>query len=400
MLVWAMALLLAGTAIQYLLKLKLWNQLNSAAVVYRSLALGILAISTIYLDKTQFVSQLNPVFAAVKSNELNLRDKMTLTNGYYESVINKNRNLDTKLAEVEKLRPDTWEQLVKTPASKDTANLLSYTLIPNSSITFKEKPFRVNQFGFRDLNYTIQKPDSTTRIAFLGGSVELGSGVSNQEVFEQVTEQMLQDSIKDWNYEILNFAIAGYGLIHHYENTKKGSRIYRHRPDLVLLAVHKSDAQFVQRGLINILRKDTWQQDSLMSEIILRLELDKSMSDNEIYARLRPHLKSIINTLLATIKNQIKDNGCNSAMLFVPETEMRFKEAKNYDVPALAKENGFEIVSLDGAYNGMESIDLQVTEFDHHPNALAHKLLATKFFEAIVKNDRIFKPFNTKRENS
>ena len=388
-------ILLVGTILQFIVRLKFWDNLNNSPVLFRSGSLAILALSTVYLDKTNAVNQLQPFFSSIKSEDLNSRDKMALTAGYYESVINVNRNLGDRLTEVEQMRPNDWEQLVKTSASKDTNNLLVKTLVANASIQFKDEPFNINQHGFRDKNYPTIKPDSTTRLALLGSSVELGSGVADNEVFETIAEKRLQDSIPDWNYEILNYSISGYGLIQHYQNTKSGSRIYNHQPDAVLIAIHTSDVKFIIRGMIDVLNNKVWSQDSLIVDLVNRAGLEPGMNEATVFRKMKPHLAPIAKRLLAAIHQQIESNGAKAVLIYIPESEVRFEGAENYDLMKMGKAIGFDAISLDGAYDYMEPKDLQVTVFDHHPNALAHGLMADKFFEVILENHRIFRASDT-----
>lgn len=388
---WFLSIITVGTALQFIVRLPLWNRWKTTPVLIQLALFSVLSMGLVQLDKTAVLPQIQPYFTSVKSHQLNLRDEMALTEGYYESVINVNRNLSTRLSEVEEMRPENWEQLAKTTASKDTNNLLVKTLVANANIVFKNQPFTVNQHGFRDRNYPTQKPDSTLRFALLGSSVELGSGVANHEVFETIAEKELQPLTAPIHYQFLNYSISGYGLVQHYQNTQFDSRIYVHQPDVVLLAIHKSDAKFIIRGIIDVLKHNTWQNDSILANYIQLHELTASMNEIEIYKRIEPSLNEIAEELLTRIYKQVKARNCQPMLLFVPESEIRFKEAAKYNLLEMGKQIGFKVLSLDGAYNNMNATDLQVTAFDHHPNAFAHQLLAQRFIEVIQKNDSIFR---------
>jgi hypothetical protein len=51
---------------------------------------------------------------------------------------------------------------------------------------------------------------------------------------------------------------------------------------------------------------------------------------------------------------------------------------------ALAREAGFQVVDLTGAYGGYTAPQLWIAENDGHPNALGNRLLADRLFETLA----------------
>ncbi len=86
--------------------------------------------------------------------------------------------------------------------------------LPASYTTrFKGAPFSTNTYGFRGWEVPIKKPSGTIRIAFLGRSVTMGSGVSNEDMYTSQLQQDFNATNLEHPVEILNFAIGG-GTIH------------------------------------------------------------------------------------------------------------------------------------------------------------------------------------------
>ena len=85
--------------------------------------------------------------------------------------------------------PPEWAEL---PVSR-TADLRSVELVPGFEGRFKGAPFRTNRWGMRDREYTREKPPGTFRIAVLGSSVTMGSGVGDGETFESLAERALNE---------------------------------------------------------------------------------------------------------------------------------------------------------------------------------------------------------------
>ncbi|HEX8517939.1 MAG TPA: hypothetical protein VF868_17215, partial [Bacteroidia bacterium] len=111
--------------------------------------------------------------------------------------------------------------------------LLSRRMKPDLHIEGLDHDFSSNSFGMRDKEYTLQKGAGTTRIALLGGSYEMGSGVSDHEVFETITEERLNqaDLPGTGKVEIFNFAAGGYYLLQHVELSN--TVIHKYSPDAV-----------------------------------------------------------------------------------------------------------------------------------------------------------------------
>jgi hypothetical protein len=50
----------------------------------------------------------------------------------------------------------------------------------------------------------------------------------------------------------------------------------------------------------------------------------------------------------------------------------------------LARAAGFEVIDLSDVYDGHDERALTVAEWDRHPNALGHELIADRIYQAVV----------------
>ena len=115
---------------------------------------------------------------------------------------------------------------------------ISWKLTPNINKYFKTKMFTTNSLGFRNPEVKLNKQIGITRIAVLGRSVTMGSGVNDDEVYTRVLQKKL-DEWKPDAYEIINCAVGGY-------NIKQMAEFYESyvsplKPDLVFLPIGKID---------------------------------------------------------------------------------------------------------------------------------------------------------------
>ncbi len=67
-----------------------------------------------------------------------------------------------------------------------------HELKPNLKEHFKMRPFETNSHGMRDREYSLEKPADTLRIAFIGDSFTMGSGVAIENVYHSRVESRLE----------------------------------------------------------------------------------------------------------------------------------------------------------------------------------------------------------------
>jgi hypothetical protein len=86
-----------------------------------------------------------------------------------------------------------------------------FELRPNVDGVFKLVPFVTNSRGLRDDEYSLKKPPGVYRIAVVGDSFSMGSGVRIEDTYHSRLERRLNAS-GDNAYEVINFGVSAYGL--------------------------------------------------------------------------------------------------------------------------------------------------------------------------------------------
>ena len=114
----------------------------------------------------------------------------------------------------------------------DTSPRLGYRLASGQSAYYKGAPFKTNSHGFRGEEAAIEKAHDVFRIAVLGSSVTMGSGVSNQQTWPAQLQELLDEKASG-KFEVLNFAVGGYKAIQIEAHFWK--QVVQFNPDLVML---------------------------------------------------------------------------------------------------------------------------------------------------------------------
>lgn len=388
-------LFVVGILVQYVLANNKVNQiLNKSPQHTLALTLpSILLIALITLPKVQ--AQLPPYLDAfiqnISSERLNQNDKAQTEQGYYGKLLEGESNKPSGLWEIRLKRQKNYKAIGE--AYIRTDDLLTKIIAPNIHIKGENYSFESNSFGLRDKEYTLKKNPLNCRVALLGGSYEMGAGVSNNEVFEAITEERLNMSNTDScckKYEILNFANSGFYLIQQVElcNTK----VFDFEPDAVMYCAHNWERKRMALTFTALIQQGKDLKYEYLESIKTRSGVKQSMSESEIESRLQPYIYELIKWCYIQIAESCRKHGKNPVWVFVPTTQENFDTAEYEEIKSYAEKLHFTILDLRGAYGSGNINKLQQSEWDSHPNAKGQKKLADKFYEEFTKNSvKIFK---------
>jgi len=116
---------------------------------------------------------------------------------------------------------------------------MTYILRANSEFNSLGVPFRTNEYGFRD-RPVYKKMPGVFRILCLGDSVTFGTGVTNEQTYPNVLEQIIQQAAPPgMTIDVINAGISAYnirnirGLLQEYVQTLK--------PDVVVYCFVEND---------------------------------------------------------------------------------------------------------------------------------------------------------------
>ena len=130
--------------------------------------------------------------------------------------------------------PDTRQQYSVSPTGNPFLfyrfdEKLGWSNAPMMTGTFNradfEYPVRINSFGMRQKEVTLEKRPGVFRIAFVGDSFVWGIGVPEEQRFTELVERLP-------GVEALNFGVSGYGPLQEYLALDK---VKAFAPDLVVL---------------------------------------------------------------------------------------------------------------------------------------------------------------------
>ena len=312
---------------------------------------------------------------------LSKRDQHNLERGYYENLVEVNRH--TQLWDLYDQRPADWGQPSVEGVFVKTNDFLGKKHAPNVEFMFKKAKMSTNQWGMRDKHYELRKPKNTIRIALLGASHVIGTGVNDDETFEAILEKLLNREFGgEPCIEILNFAYNGRTVIRQVTLLEKN--VIAFQPDIVFYVGHKNDDRRVSTSLARLIRSGTDVPYAGLRSIIKQADINKDWDSETMKRRAYPFGNDILNWAYQRLVKSCLEQGVLPMYIFLPMTYERLKESDTHLDISMAKSTGFSVLNLREVYNKHDPETLYVAKWDKHPNAKAHKLIATYLFDTMI----------------
>ena len=331
------------------------------------------------------------VLASLQVDRMSIRDEQIQERGYYEQLLDSRVHM-AALWETGNKRPADWEGLVPAGVARETDELLGEELFPSIETVFKRAPLTTNRWGLRDGEYELEKPANTLRIALFGKSYEMGWGVKNEDIFEQIAEDSLNAVSSDRSYEIINFSVGGYTTIQYAVLAEE--KLAAFKPDVLIVAAHAGEGSRTMTSLLRLHRRGTPLPPELQRFIDLA-GLKPDMPFSEMKRNLESYEQEIVELGYERLLSVCRDRGIVPVWLFVPRTmghlrgpEGGIENEEEYRRWVLvAEEMGFELRwSLAGVFDRFEDPGhIQLAEWDTHPNDEGHRLLGDAFYDALVE---------------
>lgn len=326
----------------------------------------------------------------LRVTRLNDQDAALLERGYYEDLMGVNR-FNSQLWEVYMKRPQYRPDIWRTEAGHLTGDFLFGDLAPSTQIQFYGKQFTTNQWGMRDKEYTHTKPEGTYRIALVGASTGMGWGVADNESFEWLLEDRLNqenDQQAYESYEILNFSVSGYTTVQSlmaFEN-----KALSFDPDAIWFIAHPKDEDRVLTHIIGRISKGVDVEYDYLRDLVKHAGLDQQTSEVQARRSLKPHADEIVSWAYSRVVEQCREYGILPVLIVIPRIVGVEEPDEATRQMQLAEQAGFVVLDLSDYDNGQDVDSILLETWDWHPNARGHALIAQHLYDLLkVEEARI-----------
>jgi hypothetical protein len=357
---------------------------------------------------SQYSPQLAAVVESLRRSTLNAQDAALQHKGYYENLDNPSR-MSLQLWNVQAQRPKHWVGLSSTSAYRRRDDFLLGDLRPNVKIILMDQPLTTNQWGMRDREHPLVKPAGTYRIAVLGPSHVMGSGVADGETFSDFLEERLNGQTKPGTnicYEVLNFGVPAYSLLSQLFMLE--DRAVKFQPDAIFITDGSRFKSAVIGHLLGVVLSRTSipypDLHALVSRtgvitsaghgvpipfaslrtLVTSLGLPARMPWREAEHRLRLIDDDVVRWTLGHMAAMIRKNGATP--VFVALENVVDPPSEKIRALPEATAAGFLVFNLFDLWQNRDKSVLRIAASDNHPNAAANRLIADRLFELIQQH--------------
>jgi len=353
------------------------------AAALTSVALGALCLVSLPRTFLPLGPRVSAIVHTLRQTKLNRLDAAKMHRGYYEDLFNVAR-LDSRLWEVEAMRPPDWPNPGDRGVNRPADGLLGYELVPSTAIIFKGAPFHVNRWGMRDQEYTREKAPGTYRIALLGSSQEMGFGIADGETFEALVEDRLNHHSRDRHYELLNFAVAGYSPLQHMVALER--KVFDFDPDVVFYFANPGDPRSAVEHLAKVAdRPGVTRASPFIANLLRDAAIDRNTPQAIRLQRLNPSQMRLLDWTYRRIVELCREHGVTPVWIFLPMNgELKAERIQN-----AARDAGFTTLDLSAVYAGYDRAALRLGAWDNHPNAAGHQLIANGLYSILERRPEL-----------
>ncbi len=324
------------------------------------------------------------VLRTLGQSHLSDDDAARFERGYYEELIDMDR-FNSPLWELYMNKPASWPVIHETPAGRSVRGWMKVELVPSVSLTYHGATLTTNSFAMRDREYTLAKPPGTFRAALLGSSHVMGSGVDDAHTLDALLEARLAAERPGGyeNYEVLNFGVEGYTPPQQIDVLR--DRALRFAPDVVIYVAHSIDGRQVRNHVALATRMGIEIPYAFLREPVKRAGLTVDDERGVGEKRLEPYAMEMLGNVYAELVRTARAGGAVPIWLLIPTPKEEVTEAVLDETAKRAARAGFvTITETAAAYAQLPLEDIRVAEWDYHPNARGHALLADAMYEALA----------------
>lgn len=263
---------------------------------------------------------------------------------------------------------------------------LVYELLPNLDTKYKLADFHTNAEGFRDRNH--ETTTTTHKIAVLGDSFTMGTGVYEEDMYVPQTENSLNYHDKEFGYEVFNFGVSGYALTNYKTILERNALKYN--PDLVVIGFCASNDHYrigtdFSMDDFTIKPKKNVFWDSYLKKL---LKIKFSSKTPEPVSYETEHAQ-YIDKQFQGFQDIFTKNNSTGLVFYM---DLVYDPIRVAQIRLLAEKNNLLFLDVSEFFQDKNLFKYIVNELDPHPNGKANQIFAEKLSSYILANrNDIFK---------
>ncbi|HVZ12051.1 MAG TPA: hypothetical protein VG965_03395 [Patescibacteria group bacterium] len=273
----------------------------------------------------------------------------------------------------------------------------------NTNLRWMSRHVVTNTYGYRDIDFSVQKPPGVTRIGVVGDSLTMGYGIKDVNMrFSNLLENKLKKN--GFNVQVYNLGESGLDTCSEITEFQKVKQL---NFDLIIWEYYPNDvepcdgtsagSQIIVKEYANMnpiitaIRKESflfdflyWRFSPIYDTTFAQLR-GADLSQYKNPKILRQHLDDIA-TLSATLQqNSTSHKVINIVFpyLFLLKSDYPAKDIHKM-IDSYLEKQGNTVIDLLPYLIDKKNVALTVNRFDSHPNEYVHDLAASLLYSKIV----------------
>lgn len=311
--------------------------------------------------------------------------EMARADGYYEELI---RSSKARRPPRQAERPAGRKSFTESGLMDEVPDYRRRVLRPNLDEGWNGSSFRTNALGFRGPEISRGKPPGTFRVVVLGSSNTMGHGVEDEESYPRLLEGWLAErSGTGRRVEVVNLAVSG---------DSPTQRLVRLRlevaglePDWIFCDLTALDFSLEEQHLRWVVEEGAEVPFDFVREALAGSRVAPGDSADEFHEKFRPFLKPLLDRAIGGWAAEAGRIGAPLTVVLLPRADSKAESPGIFQLfRGSADRHGLPHVDLTGAFDRLELDDYRIAPWDHHPNALGHRLIFARLRDALLGDRR------------
>lgn len=338
------------------------------------LVMLLLGIPAVY---TRFGSDTATFINSLRTGKLSRLDTAAMERGYYEDLLRVDR-FNNELSQVYSARPKNWLGIENAGLERFTDDFQQRDLMPSLRVNTRFGPLTTNQWGMRDQEYAKEPAPNTYRIAILGASSVMGWGVADGETFEALAEarfNQVGEGARFQRYEMLNLGVPGLRPLQLL--TLLENKAASFSPNAVIYTATGRESSQAALALVDAIRQGVDIPYPYLRDLAARLGITAETEESVGLRHLTPVQGDLLSWLYLRFVERCRQHGALPVLVFLPQAYDGPWKIETPETLRRARDAGFTVVDLSEVFAGRDLESLQLAAWDKHPNALAHRIVAS-----------------------
>jgi hypothetical protein len=328
------------------------------------------------------VNPASPLVQALRgTTRLDPEIEIARTDGYYEQLIQSpSERRQPRPSEP----PPGWTTFSDSGLVDEVPDYRRRMLRPNLDARWNGTSFRTNGLGHRGPAISPGKPPGTFRVVVLGSSNTMGHGVEDEQTYARLLERWLAGKAGlGRRVEVVNLAVSGDSP------TQQLLRLQLDAPgldpDWILSDITALSFSLEEQHLRWVVGKGVEVPFDFVRDALGQSGVEPDDSPEEFHRKLSPTLKPMLGRTIEGWSTMAKRIGVPLTVVILPRADSKTESPGLFRLfRELADRQGLRHCDLTDAFDRLELDEYRISPWDHHPNALGHRLIFARLRDGLL----------------